>query len=876
MRIAIIGGGPGGLYLSALAKRLGAQHEITVWERNAPDDTFGFGVVFSDETLEGIASADPVIYQSMEREFARWDDIDVHVKGETITSGGHGFAAMNRRRLLRILQDRCRELDVRLLFGTEAPPPAELAAGYDLVIAADGANSAVRAWGADAFAPTRDVGRCKYMWLGTDRVFDAFKFYIERTPYGIMQVHGYPYDATGSTIIVEMHESVWQAAGFGQADAAVRGLPPGRSDEASIARIRELLPGPLAGCGLRANNSRWLSFGTIRCQSWRRGNVVLLGDAAHTAHFSIGSGTKLAMEDALALAACLHEQPDLDGALAAYEAERRPVVASLQRAAQASLEWFENLDQYVHQEPEQFAFNIITRSRRVTYGNLQVRDPEFTERMDRWFAGHEKARGMAPGDVRPPMFQPLQLRDLELANRVVVSAMDMYRAVDGVPPDFHLVHLGGKALGGAGLVMTEMVCVSPEGRITPGCTGIYTPEQEAAWRRIAEFVHAESPAKLGIQLGHSGRKGSTKLMWDGIDQPLDDGNWPVCAPSPLPYLPGVSQVPHELDAAGMAGILRQFVAAAQAADRCGFDLIELHCAHGYLLSSFISPLANHRTDRYGGSLANRLRYPLEVLAAIRAVWPAGKPITVRISATDWCAGGTTAADAVAMARALRSAGADAIDVSTGQVTPAEQPAFGRSYQAPFADAIRNQAGIATIAVGVISSYDDVNSLILAGRADLCAIGRAHLYDPNWTLHAAAEQDYSGPGVTWPQPWQAGSRRPQSGRTDGPRPRLQLIMEGTPGTRHQRWLPNGESLTAATPPADKSYPAGAAPDHAAPPGNHASAATHLPDHAHPGRPDHATAPPPDHADPGRPDHATAPPPDYHPDPALPDQRRNLEH
>jgi anthraniloyl-CoA monooxygenase len=790
VRIAIAGGGPGGLYFAALTRQLGPGHEITIWERNAPDDTFGFGVVFSDETLGGIEHADPAIYRAMEREFARWDDIDVHNRGETITSGGHGFAAMSRRRLLGILQERCTDLGVTLHFRTEAPPIAELMAGYDLVIAADGANSTVRANLAARFGPDVETRRCKYMWLGTDLVFDAFKFYIEQTPYGVMQIHGYPYDATGSTFIVEMHEDVWHAAGFGElaAAAAARGLPPGASDEPSIERIRQMFAGILDGHAVYANNSKWISFGTLRCASWRHGNVILLGDAAHTAHFSIGSGTKLAMEDALALAACLHEQPSVDRGLAAYEAERRPVVASVQRAAQASLEWFENLGQYVHQEPEQFAFNIITRSRRVTHDNLRLRDPEFTARMDAWFAGHEKRRGMAPGDVAPPMFQPLRLRGLELANRVVVSAMDMYSADDGVPTDFHLVHLGGKALGGAGLVMTEMVCVSPEGRISPGCTGLYTPEQERAWRRIVDFVHTGTAAKIGLQLGHSGRKGSTKLMWEGMDQPLDDGNWPLCAPSPLPYRPGISQVPAELSTGDMAVIKEQFTAATVAAARCGFDLVELHCAHGYLLSSFISPLANQRSDGYGGSLAGRLRYPLEVFSGVRAVWPAGRPMTVRISATDWHQGGITGADAIEIARAFQRAGADAIDVSTGQVTPDETPAFGRSYQAPFADAIRNQVGIATIAVGVISSYDDVNSLILAGRADLCAIGRAHLYDPNWTLHAAAEQSYTGPGVTWPQPWAAGSRKPQTGRTDGPRPRLELITRGPAGTRHQRWRP----------------------------------------------------------------------------------------
>ena len=786
MRIAVVGGGPGGLYFAALAKQLDPGSEITVWERNAADDTFGFGVVFSDETLGGIEHADPGIYRAMEREFARWDDIDVHVSGQVITSGGHGFAALGRRRLLQILQQRCAGLGVRVLFRTEAPAPAELSASHDLVVAADGANSAVRKAAEESFRPNLEIRRCKYMWLGTDLVFDAFKFYIEPTPHGVMQIHGYPYDATGSTFIVEMHDSVWQAAGFGRIAPAQ--LPPGVSDEASIGRIRELFAHVLDGHAVHANNSKWISFGTLRCQSWRSGNTILLGDAAHTAHFSIGSGTKLAMEDALALAACLHEQPGLDEALAAYEAERRPVVASTQRAAQASLEWFENLGQYLNQEPEQFAFNIMTRSRRVTHGNLRVRDPEFADRIDAWFAGHEKRRGMGGGDVVPPMFQPLRLRGLELKNRVVVSAMDMYSSAGGTPSDFHLVHLGGKALGGAALVMTEMVCVSPEGRITPGCAGLYAPGHEAAWRRVTEFVHGNSTAKIGLQLGHSGRKGSTRLMWEGIDEPLPEGNWDVCGPSPLPYQPGVSQTPRELTVPEMDQIKHEFVAATHAAQRCGFDLIELHCAHGYLLSSFISPVTNQRTDGYGGSLAGRLRYPLEVFAAMRAAWPESKPMTVRISATDWCQGGITGEDAIEIARAFHGAGADAIDVSTGQVTPDETPAFGRSYQTPFADAIRNRLGIATIAVGVISSYDDVNSLILAGRADLCALGRAHLYDPNWTLHAAAEQGYDGPAAAWPDPWKAGSRPPQTGRTDGPRPRLQLIREGDPGTRHARWRP----------------------------------------------------------------------------------------
>ncbi len=783
MRIAVIGGGPGGLYFSALAQQLshqvGTPHEITVWERNAADDTFGFGVVFSDETLGGIEHADPVVHAAMEAEFARWDDIDVHFKGEVVTSGGHGFAAMSRKRLLGILQQRCADLGVDVRFSTPAPDVAELSRDYDLVVACDGLGSAVRTTYADTFRPTLDVRDCKYMWLGTDKVFDAFKFYVEQTPYGVMQIHGYPFDRTGSTFIVEMNSTVWEKAGFGA--HARDDWRPGDSDEASVEQVRSIFHDVLDGHEVLANNSRWVTFTTVRNEHWRHGNVVLLGDAAHTAHFSIGSGTKLAMEDALSLAACLHEEDSLDAALASYETERKAVVLSTQRAAQASLEWFENLGQYVDQDPLQFGFNIMTRSRRVTYDNLRVRDPEFVARLDAWFAGD--------GEVRPPMFQPFRLGSLELHNRVVVSPMDMYVATDGMPDEFHLVHLGGKALGGAGLVMTEMVCTSPEGRITPGCAGIWDDAQRDAWARVTDFVHTRSRAKVGLQLGHSGGKGSTKLMWEGIDEPLDDGNWPVGAASPVPYREGVNQVPRELTVAELAGIRQEFVDAARRGAEAGFDLLELHCAHGYLLSGFLSPVTNRRTDDYGGDVHGRLRFPLEVFAAMREVWPADRPMTVRISATDWVDGGQSLEESLAVARAFVEAGAAAIDVSTGQVTSAERPAFGRSYQTPYADAIRNRLGVPTIAVGVISSYDDVNSILLAGRADLCALGRAHLYDPSWTLHAAVEQDYDGPGAPWPDSWRAGRRKPQTGRSDGPKPRLQLIREpDAAATRHRRWRP----------------------------------------------------------------------------------------
>jgi len=772
LKIGIIGGGPAGLYFAALAKQLDPLHEVKVWERNAPHDTFGFGVVFSDETLGGIEHADSRIHAEMADSFARWADIDVHHRGEVVTSGGHGFAAMSRVRLLQILQRRAAELGVAVEYRTPAPPLEDLA-GFDLVLAADGVNSATRASQAASFGPSLEQGRSRYMWLGTHLVFDCFKFFIVESQYGVFQVHAYPYSSEESTFIVETSEAVWRRTGLDRAGQ----LPPGVSDEASIEFCQELFKEQLQGLPLIANNSRWINFVTVRNRCWRHGNTVLMGDAAHTAHFSVGSGTKLAMEDSLALAACLFEQPDVPAALAAYEAERRPVVESTQRAAEASRRWFEELEQYLRQTPLQFAFNLLTRSRRVTYANLQVRDPEFVHRVAGEFAGTAAGDSSAP----PPMFTPLHLRGLELKNRVVVSPMDMYSSCEGLIGDFHLVHLGSKALGGAGLVMTEMVCVSPEGRITPGCAGLYAPQHEAAFRRLTDFVHANSGSKVGIQLGHSGRKGSTKLMWEGLDQPLESGSWPLLAPSPLPYLPQ-NQVPREMTRADMDMVRDQFVRAAKMAARAGFDLLELHCAHGYLLASFISPLTNRRQDEYGGSLENRLRYPLEVFAASRVVWPEPKPMSVRVSATDWADGGLSPEESVRVASAFAELGADLIDVSTGQTTPDERPAFGRSYQTPFADRIRNQAGVATIAVGAISSFDDVNSIILAGRADLCALARAHLYDPAWTLHAAAEQDF---GVVWPVQFERGSRRPPGARSE-PRPRLELIRRRGEDRLHQRW------------------------------------------------------------------------------------------
>ncbi|MCX5375285.1 bifunctional salicylyl-CoA 5-hydroxylase/oxidoreductase [Streptomyces sp. NBC_00091] len=756
MRVAVVGGGPGGLYAAALLARQG--HTVELWERGAPEDTFGFGVVLSDETLGGIERADTVVHTALGAEFVRWDDVDVVHRGRLLTSGGHGFAALGRRRLLEILHERCAGLGVRLRFRSAAPDAFELADAHDLVVAADGVHSPTRERGAAYFRPTVTPGRCRYIWLAADFAFDSFRFEIAETEHGVMQLHAYPYSADASTVIVEMREEVWRAAGFDLCD-----------EDESAARCAKIFGEALRGRPLRGNRSAWTRFRTVVNERWSHGNVVLLGDAAHTAHFSIGSGTKLAVEDALALSEALEDalaeapdgqRGDVPSALAAYEAARRPAVASTQRAAAASMRWFEELAGYVDQPARQFAFNLLTRSRRVTHDNLRLRDERFTRAVERDFGCPQEADGTGT----PPMFTPFTLRGLTLRNRVVVSPMDMYSAREGVPGDFHLVHLGARALGGAGLVMTEMVCVSAEGRITPGCAGLWTAEQAAAWKRIADFVHTSAPGTaLGLQLGHSGRKGSTRLMWEGMDEPLPEGNWPLVAASALPYRAGVSAVPRALEAADLAVIRSDFAAAAVRAAECGFDLLELHCAHGYLLSGFLSPLTNHREDAYGGPLENRLRFPLEVFDAVRAVWPEDRPMTVRLSATDWAPGGTTPQEAEAIAAAFAAHGADAVDVSTGQVVAEEAPEYGRSYQTPYADRIRNALGVPVIAVGAISSWDDVNSLLLAGRADLCAVGRPHLYDPHWTLHAAADQGYTGPGAPWPAPYRAGSRKPPTGK-----------------------------------------------------------------------------------------------------------------
>lgn len=741
MKIACLGGGPAGLYFAISMKLRDPAHQVEVFERNRADDTFGWGVVFSDQTVENLMTNDPVSGRTIAGEFTHWDDIDVHLSGECIRSTGHGFIGIGRKRLLAILQERARGLGVVLHFQHEASPDLADWAGYDLVIAADGANSRIRTAYAEHFDPDIQVKKNKFFWFGTNKVFDAFTFAFEQTEAGWAWAHAYRFDDNLSTFIVEMAPETWAGLGLDSMD-----------QPAAIALCEQIFAKYLDGHPLMSNATHlpgpqaWLNFRRIITGRWSHDKIVLLGDAAHTAHFSIGSGTKLALEDAIKLAEVLN-RPGLDraSALAEYQAERSVEVLKLQNSARNSTEWFETLDRYLPFPPIQFAYSLLIRSQRVSHENLRLRDKAWLEGVERWF------QAQAPGAsgrnaAAPPMFAPYRLRDLRLENRIVVSPMAMYSAVDGTPTDFHLVHYGTRAQGGAGLVYTEMTCVSPDGRITPGCPGMYAPDHVAAWRRITDFVHANTAAKMCLQLGHSGAKGSTKIGWEGMDAPLDAGNWPLIAASDVRWS-DASQAPRPMTRSDMDMVRDQFVAATRMAIDAGFDMVEMHAAHGYLLSSFITPLQNTRTDDYGGSLENRLRFPLEVFAAMRAAWPADRPMSVRISATDWMGdAGVTPDEAVRIAEAFRDAGADLIDVSAGQTWAAGQPVYGRMFQTPFADQVRNEARVSTMAVGNIFETDHANSILAAGRADLVAIGRPHMIDPMWTLRAAAAHEYRGVAV----------------------------------------------------------------------------------------------------------------------------------
>ena len=759
MKIVCIGGGPAGLYFGLLMKQRNPAHDITVVERNRPYDTFGWGVVFSDATMDNMRAWDRETADQIQEAFNHWDDIELLFKGRRIRSGGHGFVGIGRKKLLNILQARCEQLGVNLVFDCDVQSDLDFP-DADLVIASDGINSSIRTRYAETFKPDIVTRPNRFIWLGTHRLYDAFTFDFQKTEHGWFQAHIYKFDDTTTTFIVECPEHVFLAHGLDKAD-----------QDASIAFCEKLFADTLEGAKLMTNarhlrGSAWLNFQRVVCEQWwlknqHNSHVVLMGDAVHTAHFAIGSGTKLAIEDAIELTRqfeLLGDDPShITDVLTAYQEARRIETLKIQNAAWNAMAWFEVCgERYCDQlEPEQFMYSMLTRSQRISHENLRLRDKAWLDGYEHWFAQDNPAL-----PATPPMFTPYSVRSVTLKNRVVVSPMAQYSAVNGIAGDYHLVHLGARAMGGAAMVFAEMIGTSPDARITPGCPGLWSDAQADAWQRIVSWVHANSDAKMAAQIGHSGAKGSTRRAWDGIDQPLGDddteANWPLLSASPQQYVQGVSQTSHAMTRADMDRVKTDFVAATQRAARAGFDWLELHCAHGYLLSSFISPLTNHRDDDYGGSLDNRLRYPLEVFAAVRATWPDHLPMSVRISAHDWVQGGITPDDAVLIAKAFKAAGADLIDCSSGQVSKQEKPVFGRMFQTPFADQIRQEAGIATIAVGAISEADHVNSIIAAGRADLCAVARPHLANPAWTLTEAARIGY--PALAWPKQYLSAKRQ----------------------------------------------------------------------------------------------------------------------
>jgi anthraniloyl-CoA monooxygenase len=753
MKVHVVGGGPAGLYFAILMKKAWPQRRITVFERNRPDDTFGFGVVFSDQTLDTFEHYDRESYRAIIGHFAYWDDIEIHFRGTTHRIGGNGFCGTSRANLLKILGRRARSLGIEIKYQVEISPTDPKIRQADLVVVADGVNSRLRETFADRFKPTIDLRPNFFSWMGSTRPFDAFTFFFRETEHGIFIAHCYQYEPQRSTWIIETDPQTFKRAGLD------------KLDEARSAQFAEkLFAEELKGHRIITNRSLWRNFPTIRCEHWVHDNMVLIGDAKATAHFSIGSGTKLAMEDGIALYEAFRTTGgrDVAAALAHFETQRRDEVEKTQHSADVSLVWFEHVDRFWNMDPTRFAFGLMTRSKAITYDNLALRAPEFVAHADEVVAREARAlgfdqppsRGKGSEPARPlaPMFQPFRLRSMPLENRVVVSPMCQYSAQDGLPGDWHLVHYGSRAIGGAGLMFTEMTDVSRDARISPGCAGMYNDAHEAAWKRIVEFVHAQSKTKFCLQLGHAGRKGATRLMWEGIDEPLEQGAWPIISASPLPYYPH-SAVPREMTRADMDQVVADYVQAVERAERAGFDMVELHAAHGYLLASFISPLTNHRSDEYGGSLENRMRFPLEVFRAIRAAWPDEKPMSVRISATDWVDGGLTGDDAVEVARLFAEAGCDLIDVSTGQTTADAEPVFGRMFQTPFSDQIRNEAGLATMCVGAITSADQVNTIIAAGRADLVALARPHLVDPYFTMKAAAW--YGAPAIHCPPQYLAG-------------------------------------------------------------------------------------------------------------------------
>jgi anthraniloyl-CoA monooxygenase len=713
VRVVILGGGPAGLYFGLLMKQADPRHEITLMERNAPDATYGWGVVFSEETLGALRDADRETYDEIQDTFAKWNAIDIVYRGETIRSRGHAFSAISRVKLLGILQRRCAGMGVELRFLAEFGDPADLPEA-DLVVGADGVNSVTRMKHAAILRPTLHTHATRFVWFGTERVFKAFTFIFRENEHGLFQVHAYPFDANTSTFIVECPEATWRRAGLDQA-----------TEEESISYCEKLFAGDLAGHSLMSNRSLWVNFVTVKNQAWHDGRIVLMGDAAHTAHFTIGSGTKLAMEDSVALADALRRHGDLEAALTEYEMERQPVIERFQQAALESSLYFENVGRYARFEPIQFAFNLLTRSGRITHLELEKRDPEFVARVDREFGGdpidEDTDRLIAPA----PMFTPRRLGDAVLPNRVALSPVGEDESVEGIPGAMLADRLAAVARSGAGMILTEVVAVSAHGRITIGSPGLYDDGQLAAWREIVEAMHGESSVLVGVRIGHAGARGATRGRRRGLDRPLQEGEWPLLAPSAVRYT-AISQTPHPMTLDKMREVREDFVSSTRRAAEAGFDLLEVDMGHGYLLGSFLSPLTNRRSDDYGGHLQDRMRYPIEVLDAVRAAWPSERPLAVRLNISDWVPNGLQVDEAIVVARDLRDHGCDLIEVVAGQTVEHDRPQYGRFFLIPFSDRVRNEADIATVVGGGITTRDEVNTVLAAGRADLCILDRGSI------------------------------------------------------------------------------------------------------------------------------------------------------
>lgn len=744
MKITIVGGGPGGLYFALLTKRARPDWSIEIYEQNQPLDSFGFGVVFSDETLEEFLSRDPESYERIRDEFSYWDDIGIHYKGNEIRCEGNGFCGLSRKNLLKTLQDRCADVGVTLTFG-ERIDPAQLKTRFpdsDIIVASDGINSAIREHYKEFFKPTLEMKSNRFVWMGSTRPMNEFNYFFKETEHGVICAHTYEYEEGHSTWIFEMDEACWQGHGFSETDEAD-----------SKVKLEAIYAEELEGHPLLLNRSHWRKFPRIFCENWSHENIVILGDAKASAHFSIGSGTKLAMQCGIALSDAVveHAETSVADAFAAYDKSRRAPCQVTQHNADVSLAWFEHMNRSFDMDPMQFAMVVMCRAKAITYDNLQVRDPNFIRQVDDAFYARFKAEGGGDfAQTRPTaMFTPYRIGQLELANRVVMSPMGQYSADEaGNLTDWHFAHYMSHALGGVGLMLVETTAPSPDARITANCPGLWTDEHEAQWKRVVDFAHERSDTKVGLQLGHAGRKGSTQRGWEKPFHPLTEGNWPLVSASPLPWIEGVSDTPAELDRASMDAITTDFVQATERAARAGFDLIELQAAHGFLLASFLSPLTNRRTDEYGGPIENRLRFPLEVFSAIRAAWPKERPMSVRISASDWVEGGITEEDTFAIARAFQAAGCDIIDVSSGGTVSGQPPLRGRMYNMHLSEAIRNVTKVPTILVGGVTEPGQINTIIHTRRADLVALARTLLWSPYFVRQAQAW--YGAHGQRWPE------------------------------------------------------------------------------------------------------------------------------